>query len=68
MAGQPLYDPQKVRTYDSYWNWSVQDALEMHLHVLAAIDRINRGEAAPRPDEVGSDGRGVHAHYEGCLP
>jgi len=40
---RPLHDARKVREYDSYWNWVIQDALDMHLHVLAAL-KLERGE------------------------
>jgi len=40
---QPQHEPHKVRIYDSSWNWVLQDALDMHCTVLAAMARA-RGE------------------------
>ena len=34
---QPEFSGKKRRDYDSFWNWVVLDALEMHLHVLSTI-------------------------------
>ena len=34
---QPEFSEKKRREYNSFWNWVVLDALEMHLYVLATI-------------------------------
>lgn len=34
-----VFDGNKSREYDSYWNWVVQDALDLHLHVYASVRR-----------------------------
>ncbi|KAI8973281.1 fatty acid synthase [Mycotypha africana] len=40
---KPIFSPLKARHYDSYWNWSRQDALEMWYDIifgkLAVVDR-----------------------------
>ncbi|KAH9257778.1 holo-[acyl-carrier-protein] synthase [Batrachochytrium salamandrivorans] len=51
------HDALKVREYDSYWNWVIQDALELHLHVLDTLKRMRRGEA-PAPTT------GANGHFE----
>eukprot|EP00127_Corallochytrium_limacisporum_P004434 Clim_evm12s162 gene=Clim_evmTU12s162 len=35
---QPQHQAAKSRTYDSYWNWVIQDALQLYHHVLAKIE------------------------------
>ncbi|KAI5291901.1 3-oxoacyl-[acyl-carrier-protein] synthase, partial [Ascosphaera atra] len=40
---EPSFDPLKARTYDSYWNWARQDALNMYYDIifgrLTTVDR-----------------------------
>uniref|UniRef100_A0A7S3PGY4 Ketosynthase family 3 (KS3) domain-containing protein n=1 Tax=Aplanochytrium stocchinoi TaxID=215587 RepID=A0A7S3PGY4_9STRA len=46
---QPQHDSNKVRIYDSYWNWVIQDALELHYHTLACV-RNATGSKVPVPN------------------
>ena len=34
---KPVFDSKRSRDYDSFWNWVVQDAMELHYHVLASV-------------------------------
>lgn len=43
---QPRHDSLRVREYDSYWNWVIQDALDLHLHVFATLRRQGGEEVA----------------------
>ncbi|TYZ68250.1 hypothetical protein PybrP1_005286 [[Pythium] brassicae (nom. inval.)] len=46
----PLFDARKERQYDSFWNWAVQDAMELYFRtILAAMgsdlaDKLPAGE------------------------
>mmetsp|Transcript_17053 Transcript_17053/g.37202 ORF Transcript_17053/g.37202 Transcript_17053/m.37202 type:complete len:3767 (-) Transcript_17053:37-11337(-) len=53
---QPQHDGNKVRVYDSYWNWVRQDAFDMHTHVLAAVRKAS-GEDVEVP-------RSSNPHYQ----
>ena len=41
---QSQYDSHKVRFWDSYWNWVVQDAWSLHHHVYARVRNAEEGE------------------------
>lgn len=42
----PKFDPRKVRSYDSYWNWVVQDLLSLVYKVLNGTAKLSENEIA----------------------
>lgn len=46
---QPQFDEKRVRVYDSFWNWVVQDAMQMHLHVLSRLNEARKGQSTGLP-------------------
>jgi fatty acid synthase subunit alpha len=68
---QPQHDAKQVRSYDSYWNWVVQDALDLHCHVLAEVLRIGTKAAngaaenwqAAAAAAGDNEAAGIYAHY-----
>lgn len=42
----PKFEPRKARTYDSYWNWVIQDLLSLVYKVLNGASGLSENEIA----------------------
>jgi fatty acid synthase subunit beta len=59
----PKFNKQKVRIYDSYWNWVVLDAMELYNLMISTVE-----QSSLVINEVGRSASYRHSHFKSMLP